>query len=335
MKILFILKQRCSYGPSYGLSNSCRFVAAALKDYSIESKIVEVIDTTFIDKEVHAYRPDVVVIEALWAESARLPAVFKLHPDVKLWTCRIHSKTGFLSHEGQALKLIREYTELSKEFPNFTVSGNNSDFVRDMLYSTGIKLDYLPNIYLFNEDINTPVDKYPNRIDIGCFGSLRPFKNQLLQAMAAIKFADDQGKTLRFHINGDRQEQSGGNVGKNISKLFEGHPTHKLIQHEWSSHKDFLKLVKSMDIGMQVSFNESYNIVAADFVSQSVPIVTSKEIEFILSLYQADVNSITDIVSKLKFAMTAKRFGIHNLNKILLNRSNDRAILDWLEYLYY
>jgi len=44
-------------------------------------------------------------------------------------------------------------------------------------------------------------------------------------------------------------------------------------------HNDFIRVVKSMDIGMQVSLSESFNIVAADFVSNGVPLVGSPDIE--------------------------------------------------------
>jgi len=44
-------------------------------------------------------------------------------------------------------------------------------------------------------------------------------------------------------------------------------------------HSDFISIVKSMDIGMQVSLSESFNIVAADFVSNGIPLVGSPDIE--------------------------------------------------------
>ena len=57
-------------------------------------------------------------------------------------------------------------------------------------------------------------------IDIGAYGAIRPLKNQLLQALAAIKFAESIGKTLRFHINITRIENNGDPVLKNLRNLF-------------------------------------------------------------------------------------------------------------------
>lgn len=330
-RILFLLKNRSSYGVSYGLKNSCFFVSELLENKNYNCKIVEVIDTNSIDKEVHNFRPDFVIIEALWAEAKRLPKVFSLHPNVKKWTCRIHSKSSFLVHEGEAINMIKDYHELSEKFPKFTVSGNNSEFLKEIAYSTGIKLVYLPNIYLLDEN-TAPVDKYSTILDVGCFGSLRPMKGQLIQAMAAIGFAESQNRKLRFHVNGDRIEQRGENVYKNLISLFK-QSKHELVFHKWQNHPDFLDLIRKMDVGMQVSFNESYNIIAADFISQYIPIVGSKEIKFLLPFYQADVNSIDDIISKLDFAVSMRKYGIHNLNRLLLKNSNKKAINSWLDFL--
>src|SRR5689334_13150548 len=98
-------------------------------------------------------------------------------------------------------------------------------------------------------------------INIASFGSLRPFKNQLIQAVAAIVFAEQKDKILYFHINSTRMEQGGESVIKNIKALFEG-TDHKLVEHGWLEQHHFLELVSRMDLGMQISFTESFNLVA-------------------------------------------------------------------------
>ena len=42
-------------------------------------------------------------------------------------------------------------------------------------------------------------------------------------------------------------------------------------------HESFIELVKSMDMCLQVSFTETFNIVTADAVANSVPVVVSSE----------------------------------------------------------
>ena len=46
-------------------------------------------------------------------------------------------------------------------------------------------------------------------------------KNTFHQALACIEFAEIKNKTLRFHVNTSRIEQSGENVVKNLRAIFE------------------------------------------------------------------------------------------------------------------
>ena len=94
--------------------------------------------------------------------------------------------------------------------------------------------------------------KHKKSISISSFGAIRPMKNQLMQAIAAIKFADDIERELVFHINATRVENKGDSALKNILSLFEN-THHKLVQHPWLNHNEFIKVIKGMDICMQVS----------------------------------------------------------------------------------
>ena len=76
MKILFILKKRYYHATninSYGLINSATEIANFLETLpGINTKVVKVVDGNSIDKEVHDYRPDIVIIEALWVTGDKL-----------------------------------------------------------------------------------------------------------------------------------------------------------------------------------------------------------------------------------------------------------------------
>ena len=137
-------------------------------------------------------------------------------------------------------------------------------------------------------------------VNIGCFGALRLLKNHLQQAMSAIIFADRIGKKLLFHINEDDTEDAENPVYKNLESLF-ARGKHALITHRWSPHDEFIEVVRQMDLGLQVSLSESYNIVAADFASNGVPIIVSRDIDWMPSWYQADPN-VESIVDRLMFA---------------------------------
>lgn len=333
-KILFICKMRGGfYGPSFGLINSCRFVSNALSKQGIQSKVVSVVDNSFIDKEVYDYKPTHVFIEALWVVPSKFKELISLHPKVK-WYVRIHSKIPFLAHEGMAMDWLRQYNELSIEYPKFHTASNSNIVVEtfDVCYKT--KIDYFPNIYeppKYSHDSFLKEEK--NKVvNIGCFGAIRPMKNQLNQALAAISFANELGLKLYFHINSDRCETNGDPILKNLIYSFKD-TKHKLIFHKWMNHKEFIDIVRQMDIGLQVSLSETFNIVAADFVYNDIPLIGSDEIEWLDRKYKANPNSIESIIDKLRFAYKGKNHNIQKVNKELLEKYNKKSIKIWLDTL--
>jgi hypothetical protein len=336
-RVLFVCKQRpASYGASYGLLNSCRFLCNALQQIGAEAKLVEVLDNNSIDREVSQYKPTHVFIEALWVVPEKFEVLIPLHPTVQ-WYVRLHSNTPFLANEGMAIDWITKYALLQKKFKQFHIAPNALKMAKDLDMSLHIPTVYAPNIYVphagkagYNHQ--TPTDKKPNVLDIGCFGAIRPLKNQLIQAMAAMAFADEMGQELRFHINDTRVETKGEAVNRNLVALFQG-SKHKLVTHDWMLHENFMDLIRKMDFGLQVSFSETFNIVAADFVHMRVPIVGSEEIEWMSSLYQAKPTDIDSIVNHLWVAHLGKKIGLHSLNGKGLDKYNDQATAVWKKLL--
>lgn len=317
LRVLFLLKFRqiedeCGYSSMLqsGLYNSARFVAEMLRDVlGYETKIVTVVDNNQIDREVSQFRPDVVIIEAFWVVPDKFEILCKLHPTVK-WLIRNHSRVSFLAGEGIAFDWIFKYIH---GHPNVMMASNTVETNEDIMSLLPDREDkrkciLLPNYY--------PIDKLKRPhaadcdvevINIGCFGAIRPLKNQMMQAVSAIHFAEKLDLTLKFHINGNRVESNGNQILRNIRNLFQNTKgRHQLVEHDWMSHSDFLDLVRTMDLGLQVSFSETFNIVAADFLSQGTPIVTSPAIFWIDSAYHANPNDCKDIVRKLEIAHSLK-----------------------------
>jgi hypothetical protein len=333
-RILFILKKRSSYGISYGLVNSCKFVGNTLSSHGVIYKTVEVDDNNGIDKEVHDFNPTHVVIEALWVVTEKLDLLISKYSKIK-WCVRIHSKMPFLSTEGIAIEWLWKYQNILKfKFDNFFIGSNAYDAFCE-LNDLGIETEYLPNIYTpikSHGHIITEHKKHDNIVDVGCFGSIRPLKNQLQQAVSAVIFANSIEKKMRFHINSDRVEQKGDPILKNLENLFKN-TEHELVKHDWMNHEEFLDLVDTMDIGLQVSFTESFNIVAADFAFKNVPIIGSYDIEWLNYFYKADPTDYQDIVKKLQNAYKFKAYGLQWLNKFGLELHNIEAVNKWLSYI--
>jgi hypothetical protein len=317
-RVLFILKRREDYsqdvsysehGISTGLLNSATFVNDMLLDNSIQSQVAVVTDNNDIDREVTAYRPTHVIIEALWVVPEKFEVLTRLHPSVR-WIVRFHSETPFIASEGIAMKWALGYmkhprVELAINAPRFL------DEMQTIMQAGGYsketicsRIHYLPNYYPVPYDIETvPRHDRKHHVDVGCFGAIRPLKNQLLQAIAALQFAAKIDKKLRFHINIGRTEMKGEPILHNLHELFEGlrDNGHELVIHEWMSHDKFLQVVKTMDIGMQVAFSETFNIVAADMVTSGVPIVVSKEVPW-ASAAIADPTNADEIARTMLYA---------------------------------
>jgi hypothetical protein len=321
-KLLFILKRRemtleedktlgseekpyFKYCISSGLRNSARFVVDMLNENGIEAKMVEVIDNNCIDREVHNYKPTHVIIEAFWVVPEKFEILTKLHPKVK-WIIRNHSEVPFMANEGIAVDWTIRYLQYRDVYiaPNSLRCFEDTKKMVTAAYShlkAEYKVLYLPNYYKIHQHF-AKKKEIRDTLDVGCFGALRPLKNQLVQAIAAVHYAQRNNKRLRFHINVARIEDNGNNVLKNIRGLFNNldKTRFQLVEHGWLDHKDFLKLISTMDIGLQTSFTETFNIVAADFVSQGVPIVVSSEVEWMPKTFVANHTDSEAIVDKME-----------------------------------
>lgn len=306
-KILFIIKERVHdsvYGVTSGLYNSAQFVVDFLQSNGVKSKLVSVLDGNSVDREVTKYNPDIVVLEALWVTPHKLQELINIKRHSKRrWVIRIHSKAPFLANEGVATAWIRDYTRINSS--RIFLAPNTEELTNQFkaVFPKG-RFITLPNLYQF--EIWKPKNKWKSDvIDIGCFGAIRPMKNQYQQAMAAIHFANKNGLKLRFHINGTRVEQNGANVLKNIRLLFTD--KHELVEHGWMRHSDFLGLISTMDLGCQVSFSESFNIVSADFVQAGVPIVVSDDIEWMPKILKVSPTESETISKKMWLAWKFKK----------------------------
>jgi hypothetical protein len=100
--------------------------------------------------------------------------------------------------------------------------------------------------------------------------------------------------------------------------------------------KKFLELARNMDIGMQVSLSETYNIVTADMLSQGVLSVVSPEISWVPFFMQVDPQDMDSMVRKLKLLYYMPKFVyslVYKLCKFCLWYSNKRDGKIWIKYL--
>lgn len=332
MRVLFIVKkQRFGYsggGPSSGLYNSAKFVVDMLNErLQVNAKLALATDNNDIDRFVAEFRPRVVIIEALWVEPEKFRILAKLHPHVR-WVVRNHSAMPFLAHEGMALDWLFRYFGLH----HVEVGCNHRKTCRDLQMLAnelpGREVSYLPNYY--PPELHRRHHHIGCVLNIACFGAIRPLKNQLIQAVAAVEYAHVAGKPLHFHINTGRIECDGEPILRNIRSLFRNLPGNRLIEHPWLERDDFIATVRKMDLGLQCSFSETFNIVTADFVMNDVPVVVSKEISWVDQDFWADNTNSLDIATKIDFAIG----GQHRHRSVDRLRERDQlSIIAWREFL--
>jgi hypothetical protein len=252
----------------------------------------------------------------------------------------------FLSNEGIAVDWIKRYFAIK----NVVVSFNSKNAYTDFSEVFDTIPAYLPNIY---EDIKIHYPSVQDRIrfalgrnifqkanagnykrkqiHVGCFGAIRPMKNQLFQAFAAIQLGDILKKKVYFHVNASRKEHGGGPVLQNLRALF-ADSKHELVEHEWLSREDFLAVIDTMDIGMQLSFNESFNIVTADFVAREVPIVVTDTIDWMPDITKTSPADSEQAVERMLYAIHKNNMFAYQ-GQVYLNRYNVLSIKTWQDYL--
>lgn len=339
-RLLFVCKQRHTYSDEYskeiltssGLYNSANFVVQELNSIGIKSKLVDVVDNNDIDREVSLFKPTMVIIEALWVVPEKFDVLRRLHPNVK-WVVRLHSKLPFLSGEGNAMDWVFRCAEKD----NVYIGVNSIELEKDLKHVIPTsKILYLPNVYSFPDNSGfyyqyiSGGHDVKKHLHIGGFGAIRPLKNQLMQAFAAITYAEKKESELTYYINSGRVEgYQSKSILKNIRDLFARFPQHKLVEVGWLDHKDFIQLVRRMDLGLQLSYSETFNIVAADFVSNYIPFVGSSEIDWLYAPIW-NIDSLEYIHAAMDIALSYEHVERSALKLKITSKEN---LLSWVRML--
>jgi hypothetical protein len=274
-------------------------------------------------------------VEALWITGDKLKELLaiKRYKDIK-WIIRVHSDIGFLAAETMATKYINDYLELNND--NLFVSMNNDSFNASISEAMQTEFVYLPNVITIDDSKIDTKKQLKNHIDVACFGSLRILKNQCYQALCAMEMATRLNKKLKFHITVDIGMSESNNrfpVLKNLEEIFKN-SNHELVKHTWLENDKFQLLIKEMDLGMQLSYTESFNIVTADFVNANVPIVVSEAIKWMPCISKTSTTNYEKTIKKMiKIYKWRKCWLLLKWQKINLKKYNELAKLEWYKFM--
>jgi glycosyltransferase involved in cell wall biosynthesis len=231
-----------------------------------------------------------VVISAPWLSRRDMEALIQGFPQIQ-FAVESHSNVGFLQADPQGMRVLREVQELARLYPNIKTAGNSARFVDWMRLAYSEPVALLPNLYPLVPVSNRHWDG-KRTVKIGIFGAVRPQKNFMTAAAAAVAMyrmlnVGHAFIPVELHMSCGG-EGDGGNVSYAITELCAHIPGFTLIRHSWGPWEEFIELIAQMDIMLQPSYTESFNMITADGIFVGVPSVVSTAITWVPKKWQAD-----------------------------------------------
>ena len=298
MSILFVTKQKQGDGlkQNSGLMVSAQVLTDYLNSIGYKANYISIPDADFLDPVIKQYNPKIVILEALWIKTEKLSQLCKSNPQLKAIVFRVHSDIPYFAIEPYGFETCFNIQNIQTSgTPKLYVAANCENFHKTINSIANIEYLYLPNIHdsIFKHNPKQLTDE----IHVGLYGSIRLLKNHLFQAMAACHAAKRLNKRAVIHINNNVND-AGSAVLQNLRNVFNSNGYHKLIDDGWMDRDTFKSVIRGLDIGMQLSFTESFNIVAADFVSNGVPILGSDTIYWMPDYYKTSTTQIKQVSDK-------------------------------------
>jgi glycosyltransferase involved in cell wall biosynthesis len=234
-----------------------------------------------------------VVINAPWLNSFEMRELITHYPDIQ-FIIQCHSNVGFLQADPWGTQAFRAAIALSKEFKNIHVAGNDERFVDWAIAAYKHEVLLLPNLYTLYPLSRKATYHGVGVIKVGSFGAIRPQKNFMTAAGAAIVIHNVLKAPLEFHISAGG-EGDGGVVTMSIEHMLSEVPGIKLVKHGWLEWEHFVELVGEMDLLIQPSYTESFCMVTADGILVGVPSVVSSAITWAPDSWKADSDNALDV----------------------------------------
>ena len=282
-----------------------------------------------IDKynENHKHRLTHVIISAPWVSLHDMRNLICHFPEIQ-FVVLSHSNVGFLQADPCGVDLFRKYAELAKTHKNLKVGGNCHMFSKWFEVTYKSECVCLPNLYPVKK-IKSKVWDGKSTIKIGAFGAIRPEKNFMTAAAGAMAIHSILNVPIELHMS------TGGGGCKSttlpaITEMTENVEGVKLIRHDWETWDKFIKLISEMDLLIQVSYTESFNMVTADGVSVGVPTVISPVIYWGPKSWMANPDDSLDVANVGISLLTIDQ---EHIGYDALNEHNTKAVHKWLDFL--
>lgn len=236
-----------------------------------------------------------VLIMAQFIKTNDIALLSRKYPHIK-FAVKCHSNIAFLQAEPPAINLIREAIDLETGTSNFFFASNNQRLCEALQHMYGRPITYLPNLYYTHgqEPVERPLWK-GGVLKIGCFGSLRIYKNFSTAVAASIQLAMDMKVAAEIWINSGRTDGGGNVVYQTALAWTKNVPGITLKELHWASWTDFKRVLGQMNVCMQPSFTETFNNVSADAICEGTPSVVGPSIEWVPNAWKAEPDDSGDV----------------------------------------
>lgn len=293
-----------------GLNVAGYATAKVLREHGIDVSVfpvrhnIDIVDSIELYNRSHEKPLTHVVISAPWLSLYDIESMLKHFPHIQ-FVILSHSNVGFLQADADGMHLLREYHILARKFHNLRVGGNSAKFVEWMRLAYGKEdIVLLPNLYPLADDVQPKIWQRTRPLKIGAFGAVRPQKNFMTAAAAALVISRELNVPVELHMSFGG-EGDGQLTAPAIDQMLRGTQV-IIVRHNWVYWDDFIKLVEQMDLMIQVSYTESFNMVTADGISVGIPSVVSPAIYWAPGRWMAEPDDAQDVASTGIYLLTRK-----------------------------
>jgi hypothetical protein len=279
-----------SYYSHIALGVGAMQTAKVLRRHGIRARVFAVKTPEQIAQILSTHGPvKFAVLEAPWIKTKAIEELISQFPCTE-FLLRCHSQVAFLQVDHNAVRLVREALRLQESSTNFRVCGNSKRLCDFLRVAYGSECLLLPNLYdVHREKRRHRPLPHVGPVKIGSFGASRILKFHSTAAAAALMVARNRGTDLSFYLNIGRDDP-GEWILNAIRQMFADVPWAKLVEVPWAPWPEFRHQVAAMDVCLQLSATESFNIVTADAVAEGVPSVVGPAIDWAPSYWQAPID---------------------------------------------
>ncbi len=240
-----------------------------------------------------------VVVSAPWLPTLVYQQLCMTHPEI-VFAMSSHSNLPFLQYDGKGPQLLRESYRLAVGVSNFRAVGNCRRYTGFVSRTYGSPCWFLPNLYdLGNKTAHPhrrPMQNGPLRL--GAFCATRQLKNLMSAVGAGLEVGNRLNRDVEIWISSGRDGTHAKPILQGMYALVDGLPWAKIVDNGWKSWPDFRTTIRSMDLLLQPTFSETFNVVTADGIAEGVASVVTSAIDWAPQSWWANPDDVQDIADK-------------------------------------